>query len=995
MVIGLPPTTTAPVCGPDSSVSAVPVVAVAVVDFAPSYMSHHSSSIFFSPTTTPSLASFEFVTSDRFAASLAMPSEPPPPATPPPRKKKQQRINFAKKPKRGRPPKSLALTPLQSPKRIRSNDRKGAVVTASQPTKRGKRGSYKNYKTDPASAAALQAIVSARLKGEEDPVPQLEKGPIISIPPATIRRAVKAAQLAQIAADKAIDPLDDSSEILFAEPSPGSSLTTPQQRLFLARTARARDENNNGMSRHEMINVVMQLTDGTALQAKNHYDFLIRSKALPELKRWGRVVSAQKTTTKRSAIRVEGQLRWHTLVEETWEEHARLNLPALDFMKLRSYFTLNLDETGVQMNDGKVQVIGSSSRKKHEKNMDDARDSITIIRIGSSAGKSGPWIFLLKGKKKLERRSLMDLPRDYGAPPGSFVIMTPNAYLNDETWIEIAPRLAKGIRSMEVIEQHPDWWVLMSLDGYGSHLQPKALVVFAEHNIEVLKEEGDTSHVNQAYDQSVAKTDKRLIREKNDMLKSARTGNNKVVDQYDTVGCCISALLDYPEKDWINSFIKVNMHPDHRVSFKLWLERIEESVKTGEKYFKGRLTLYDAMPAVWKGLSEKLRRIICTRIDRFYEDARTNLNDPNENPWNKENILSLVQHIPLDEVAHIRSSYLAAKIDPLVFKTETRVVVATDAPTTIDAYPEFSWRPVNMVAEYVESKFTVLDKKYTISTADSIDNFHLSRSSNLEPVNKRQRLSYETRERPKSGRSITSQYFDHIANFVCRTHNHESGLPLRPQDWVNIEITKQQQRLLQPLPYDVLIGSLMEETMGERAKKKVAKRRLDAISGNVAAYCRSLNNPGQLEKVKEAAGVASIVGAIRADYDAEKEDRSKKKKKETKEKKARRKKKEAELKKKKRELLPEQQEHLSKGMVHLKTLNNTILKGILRYRFDVPGTAQMDKGKLLSGIEEKLASVTGATAEEEEDPSDSESEQSKRSNASSSSDEEEGPQEGL
>ena len=50
--------------------------------------------------------------------------------------------------------------------------------------------------------------------------------------------------------------------------------------------------------------------------------------------------------------------------------------------------------------------------------------------------------------------------------------------------------------------------MVMTLDGFGSHLQPEALKVFSDHKILVVKEEGDTSHVCQAYDKDVAKEDK-------------------------------------------------------------------------------------------------------------------------------------------------------------------------------------------------------------------------------------------------------------------------------------------------------------------------------------------------------------------------------------------------------------------------------------------------------------------------------------------------------
>jgi hypothetical protein len=569
-------------------------------------------------------------------------SEAPEPA---PKPKKQSNIDmfFAEKPKkrgRGRPRKKPVSEAADADKR---KDPPIASITPSlsrQPKKR--RGNY-NSKSNPKYVEALQLQVEARLKGEEAVI-ELSSEPVIPISAATLRREVKKAKAAAIEAERAVDPLDDTAELFFEEAQRKAdatrSLTTPEQRSFLVNTARARDDGNNGMIRKEMINVMMQLTDASSFkQAESHYDYLIRQKVLPELKKGGRVVSAQATTTKRSCIRVEQQLRWHTLIQETWAEHARLNQPASEFDKLKAHFMLNLDETGIQLNDSIVQIIGSSDRKKHEKNKDDCRESITIIRMGSAAGQTGPWIFLLKGKRN-DKSSLKNLEEQYGAPPGSIVIMTPSAYLNDETWIKIAPLIAKGIRSMPVIRDHPTWWVCLTMDGYGSHLLPEALVVFSKHRIEALKEEGDTSAVNQAYDQAVAKADKRHIRELHERLKSSRTGRSLVTNQFEATGVCLVALRKVTPEDWIRSFDKVNLNPNTRVNFLTWTKRIDAILRTGEQFFVGRTSLFDAMPAIWKAMKVYKRRIIINKIKRFYLVAARD----NSYPWKKENVLELVQY---------------------------------------------------------------------------------------------------------------------------------------------------------------------------------------------------------------------------------------------------------------------------------------------------------------------------------------------------------------
>ncbi len=98
--------------------------------------------------------------------------------------------------------------------------------------------------------------------------------------------------------------------------------------------------------------------------------------------------------------------------------------------------------------------------KKHEKNTQDNRDSITIVRTGSAGGTSGPWIFLIKRKKLEKGCPLRNVEKKFhGVPPGSKVVCTDNAYMTNKTWVELAPFIAKGIRLMPHIKDHPDWQV--------------------------------------------------------------------------------------------------------------------------------------------------------------------------------------------------------------------------------------------------------------------------------------------------------------------------------------------------------------------------------------------------------------------------------------------------------------------------------------------------------------------------------------------------------
>jgi hypothetical protein len=78
-------------------------------------------------------------------------------------------------------------------------------------------------------------------------------------------------------------------------------------------------------------------------------------------------------------------------------------------------------------------------------------------------------------------------------------------------------------------------------------------------NITIIKEEGDTSQVNQAYNQSVAKEDKNVIRESLDILQSHQ--KLVVIKQETIIAVCIDAFRNVKPNALVESFKKVNHHP--------------------------------------------------------------------------------------------------------------------------------------------------------------------------------------------------------------------------------------------------------------------------------------------------------------------------------------------------------------------------------------------------------------------------------------------------
>ena len=95
--------------------------------------------------------------------------------------------------------------------------------------------------------------------------------------------------------------------------------------------------------------------------------------------------------------------------------------------KIRDFFTLNLDESCSMENAGISSIVGNGEKSKHKKNIDDNRDSITTVRVGSAGNVDGPCVFLAKGKT-CELGIFKNFGVNFKAPPGSCVEMTPLAY---------------------------------------------------------------------------------------------------------------------------------------------------------------------------------------------------------------------------------------------------------------------------------------------------------------------------------------------------------------------------------------------------------------------------------------------------------------------------------------------------------------------------------------------------------------------------------------
>ncbi|GFH45620.1 hypothetical protein CTEN210_02094 [Chaetoceros tenuissimus] len=717
------------------------------------------------------------------------------------------------------------------------------------------------------------------------------------------------------------------------------ALLSQKQIDFLDETCAARDEANKGMSRLEAIEMISEMSGCANMKTcENHWDYLIRKGVLSRLKNGGKVAKAQSTTTKRTQVTVEQQLRWHENIEYCFNELDRLNQPSIEFQALKAHFIGNVDESCFLASDGKVRVIASSAKKKTEKITSDTRDSITSIRGANAAGEQFPFLFLLKGKTLKDRSSFKDLHKSYSAPKGSRVFMTPSAYMTDEAWLEVVPVLCKQIRDLPVVRDHPDWWFVLSLDGYNAHVHcTEALQMFADHKIFVVKEEGESSQVNQAYDQNAAREDKTGMRES--LNKVSRVYEK--IDQWKLTAIAITAQLRTTKETWITSFKRVNMHPSTRVSAEEWLKKLDEKgVLAGEKFFEKRTTLYDAMPAVWKDLAIQERQKILKIIKDAYDTAPADAE-----VWTKARVIQLAKYVPLSEIHKLRACYFAAEKDPSVVTREKEEIsdplTSTKTQTDVDEF--YSWQPKKRKEKYIKTR--------------------------------------RTEERDEDGKQKLNEeacfeYFHHITNKVSESNWNIGKEDVQPSRFLDVAISSDQKNLLNPSYQDVLMGHIKYDMKGEGAVKKLAKRKLDFICGNVNSYSKLLNGPERLEQVVEANKLVANIAAVQEEQAMNKAKKKKAKQEKDSVKEEKKNKKLNEEAKKKEKRLPyvqakvaaftaaskETKEELSKAVTSEKADANADeamgggLRDIVMYHFNIPvsDARKMRKPELIDFVINKF-----------------------------------------
>ena len=131
--------------------------------------------------------------------------------------------------------------------------------------------------------------------------------------------------------------------------------------------------------------------------------------------------------------------------------------------------------------------VASKYVKKYQIYKGDNHVTITISSCCLTSGEYGPRSYLVNSNKIDLQTSKGNFSPNHGAPPGSKFIPTPNSYITDKVWNEMAPAFGKILWVVPVVNKYPDLWMEITIDGFGSNLEGDALKKFAYHKIFIVK----------------------------------------------------------------------------------------------------------------------------------------------------------------------------------------------------------------------------------------------------------------------------------------------------------------------------------------------------------------------------------------------------------------------------------------------------------------------------------------------------------------------------
>ena len=135
-----------------------------------------------------------------------------------------------------------------------------------------------------------------------------------------------------------------------------------------------------------------------------------------------------------------------------------------------------------------------------------------------------------------------------------------------------------------MIPDFTKWRALLTYDGFKSQFNvTEGLKTFVEERIRVGKEEAGTSAFNQAYGKFKAKQDKTQTSQ---LLELEQWKVRVQINQWQLIVIISTAIQNIPDKFCTYSFVSVNLHPCHCMTFPDWIKNISLAIKTEEtEYF--------------------------------------------------------------------------------------------------------------------------------------------------------------------------------------------------------------------------------------------------------------------------------------------------------------------------------------------------------------------------------------------------------------------------
>ena len=275
-----------------------------------------------------------------------------------------------------------------------------------------------------------------------------------------------------------------------------------------------------------------------------------------------------------------------------------------------------------------------------------------------------------------------------------------------------------------------------------------------------------------------------------------------IIDKWALVHVGLGMLRDCEDSNvWEASFVAVNMHPVHRISFDDWMEKISPFVKAAEKFEEEVIDLTELLPKSWLQLPLHQRQ---SWLDMIKKDGES---------WDVDLLSKLrASGMQLNHLANIFKLYHA----------ERRIAEAlqeTQLPTTP------------------------------------------ARPKKKSKAQRKGRMIYHLWNAGCDGEMTKQERFDHAVTVRNRQYGPEATC-VSPH--LDVAMTEDNKRFLKLNKDDLnMYKVLQESSVKHGSRRKVAKRAL-SILGRATGQCRIVNGPKELVEIKAGLQFAASLEEMRA-----------------------------------------------------------------------------------------------------------------------------------